>query len=124
MNANKFELFLCCLGNGITVCNKAVTENNDYKTIAHISNNGIIKLYVSVDYIPSEDMKRIRQVAEEKQAEFLKQWNNNSLDWRYSHIILDNLNTSEFLEAIRDKSGTFEDKTKRLEDKYLLVKEF
>lgn len=123
MNANKFKLFLGCLGNGITVCNKAVTENNDYKTIAHISNNGIINLYVSADYIPSEDMKRIRQAAEEKQAEFLKQWNNNSLEWRYSHI-LDNLNTSEFLEAIRDKSGTFEDKVKRLEDKYLLVKEF
>nr|DAW20676.1 MAG TPA: hypothetical protein [Caudoviricetes sp.] len=123
MNANKFELFLCCLGNGITVCNKAVTENNDYKIIAHISNNGIIKLYVSADYIPSEDMKRIQQAAEEKQGEFLKQWNNNSLEWRYLHI-LDNLNTSEFLEAIRDKSGTFEDKVKRLEDKYLLVKEF
>lgn len=123
MNANKFELFLGCLGNGITVCNKAVTENNDYKTIAHISNNGIIKFYVFADYIPSEDMKRIRQAAEEKQAEFLKQWNNNSLEWRYSHI-LDNLNTSEFLKAIRDKSGTFEDKVKRLEDKYLLVKEF
>lgn len=59
MNTSKFELFLCCLGNGVTVCNKAVTENNDYKTIAHISNNGIIKLYVSADYIPSEDMKRI-----------------------------------------------------------------
>ena len=123
MQALKFELFLCCLGNGITVCNKAVTESNDYKTIAHVSNNGIIKFYVPADYIPSEDMKRIRQAAEEKQAEFLKQWNNNPLEWRYSRI-LDNLNTSEFLEVVRDKSGTLQDKVKRLEDKYLLVKEF
>lgn len=27
----KFELFYICLGNGITVCNKAVEENGDYK---------------------------------------------------------------------------------------------
>ena len=26
-----------CLGNGITVCNKAVEENGDYKVIAHIA---------------------------------------------------------------------------------------
>lgn len=123
MEARKFELFLGCLGNGITVCNKAVTENNDYKTIAHISNNGIIKLYVPADYIPVEDMERIQNTAEKEQSEFLKQWNNNPLEWRYSHI-LDNLNTSEFLEAIRDKSGTLQDKVKRLEDKYLLAKEF
>lgn len=123
MKASKFELFLCCLGNGITVCNKAVTENNDYKTIAHISNNGIIKFYVPADYIPSEDMERIQNAAEKQQAEFLKQWNDYPLEWRYSRI-LNNLKTSEFLEAIRDKSGTLQDKVKRLEDKYLLVKEF
>lgn len=29
--AGKFELFCGCLGNGTTVCNKAVTENGDYK---------------------------------------------------------------------------------------------
>ena len=27
----KFELFMCCQGNGITLCNKAVEENYDYK---------------------------------------------------------------------------------------------
>ena len=114
MLTRKFEL--CCLGNGITVCDK-------YKMIAHISNNGIIKLYVSADYIPAEEMEWIQQAAEEKQAEFLKWWNRNTLEWRYFHI-LDNLDNSEFLEAIRDKSGTFEDKVKRLEEKYLLFKVF
>lgn len=123
MKARKFELFLGCLGNGITVCNKAVTENGNYKTIAHISNNGIIKFYVPADYIPVEDMERIQQAAKNNQTDFLKQWKSNTLEWRYSHI-LDNLNTSEFLEAIRDKSGTLQDKVKRLEDKYLLFKVF
>lgn len=41
-----FELFLGCLGNGITICNKAVLENGDYKPIAHIRDNGNIKWYV------------------------------------------------------------------------------
>lgn len=27
----KFELFMGCFGNGITVCNKAVQEHGDYK---------------------------------------------------------------------------------------------
>lgn len=36
----KFELFMCCLGNGVTVCNKAVMEYGDYKHIAHISDSG------------------------------------------------------------------------------------
>ena len=27
----KFELFMGCLGNGITLANKAVEENHDYK---------------------------------------------------------------------------------------------
>lgn len=123
MNANKFELFLCCLGNGITVCNKAVTENNDYKTIAHISNNGIIKLYVSEKYIPVEDMERIQQTAEEKQADFLKWWNNNTLAFRYMRI-LDSLTTTELCEAYKDNINTLAERVKRLEDKYLLVKEF
>lgn len=40
MSKRNFELFMYCLGNGITVCNKAVMEHNDYKQIAHISANG------------------------------------------------------------------------------------
>lgn len=36
----KFELFMGCLGNGITVCNKAVMEHGDYKYIAHIRETG------------------------------------------------------------------------------------
>lgn len=32
MAAQKFELFMGCMGNGTTVCNKAVYEHGDYKT--------------------------------------------------------------------------------------------
>lgn len=54
----KFELFMGCLGNGVTVCNKAVTEHGDYKTIAHISEHGHIKLYVSEDLFHRMQWKR------------------------------------------------------------------
>ena len=61
--ANKnFELFGAYLGNGITLCNKAVTENGDYKTIGHISNAGRIKFYIKnpETYIPDDAMKTER----------------------------------------------------------------
>lgn len=38
----KFKLFMGHLGNGITVCNKAVQEHGDYKVIAHIAECGKI----------------------------------------------------------------------------------
>ena len=51
------------MGNGATVCNSAVTENGDYKTIAHISNAGHIKLYVDRDYIPADAWQQIESTA-------------------------------------------------------------
>lgn len=69
MESKKFKLFMGCLGNGITCCNSAVYEGGDYKTIAHISEAGNIKLYVAPDYIPAEDMKRIEAAAAENRKE-------------------------------------------------------
>lgn len=63
MTAQKFKLFIGYLGNGATVCNSAVYENGDYKTIAHISNAGNIKLYVKPDYIPEDAMEKIKKTA-------------------------------------------------------------
>ena len=65
-----FELFMGCLGNGTTVCNKAVMEHGDYKQIAHISPAGNIKLYVKPGYIPAAEMERINRAAERDRAEF------------------------------------------------------
>lgn len=68
---HKFDLFIGYLGNGATVCNKAVQENGDYKTVAHISNAGNIKLYVKPDYIPPEDMNKIKALAAEHREKAL-----------------------------------------------------
>lgn len=58
-----FELFMGCLGNGITWCNKAVEEHGDYKKIAHISTMGNIKFYVNENYIPQDALDTIRENA-------------------------------------------------------------
>lgn len=72
MKAKKFELFIGYLGNGATVCNSAVYEHGDYKTIAHISPAGNIKLYVAADYIPEEAMQEIKATAERHKAKTLQ----------------------------------------------------
>ena len=122
MNRN-FELFMCCLGNGITVCNKAIMEHGDYKHIAHISNSGKIKYYVSEGYIPVEDMQRIEQTAAEQRQEFITRWNKLTVIQKYEKL-LDRLTISEFVEATKDKKNTLTDKVKYLEEKYLFTKDF
>ena len=74
-----------CLGNGTTVCNKAVLEHGDYKKIAHISYHGVVKLYVPESYIPAEAMQTIKNVAAKAREKFMEQWNKKSYleKWRY-----------------------------------------
>ena len=70
----KFELFMCCLGNGITVRNKAIVENGDYKIIAHIAECGKIKWYVNpIGYVPSDALLKIEHTAN-VQHEKWEQW--------------------------------------------------
>ena len=72
-----FELFGGCLGNGVTVCNKAVMENGDYKTIAHISAGGRIKWYIENQdtYVPEDSMKIIQGWANDAHEKFMADWN-------------------------------------------------
>lgn len=65
MDKKKFELFMCCLGNGTTVCNKAVEENGDYKIIAHIAECGKITWYVNLyTYVPGDALLQIEHYAD------------------------------------------------------------
>ena len=113
----KFELFMGCLGNGITVCNSAVEESGDYKHIAHISDNGKIKLYVSKSYIPVDDMQRIERTAAEQRKTFLNEWNKQS-DIRKYEKLLDMCIYSDFMEIAHNKKKTLAEKVKQLEEKY------
>ena len=114
----KFKLWLGCLGNGITVCNSAVEESGDYKHIAHISDNGKIKLYVSENYIPVEDMQRIERTAAEQREIFLNEWNKQSDISKYEKL-LDMCSHSDFMEIAHNKGITLAEKVKRLEAKYI-----
>lgn len=65
-----FELFICSLGNGLTVCNKAVIEHGDYKYIAHIANCGKITWYVEPSKIPGDALLRIEHKADAMRVNF------------------------------------------------------
>lgn len=117
--ANNFKLWLGCFGNGITVCNSAVEHNGEYKRVAHISNEGKIKLYVSENYIPVEDMQKIRQVAEQQKAEFLKHWNVLTDIQKYGKLLDDYVSHADFMSVCNDKSLDLSEKVKRLEAIYI-----
>ena len=113
-----FKLWLGCLGNGITVCNSAVEESGDYKHIAHISDSGKITLYVSENYIPVEDMRRIEQAASKQRKTFLNEWNKQP-DIRKYEKLLDMCSHSDFMEIACNKGIMLAEKVKRLEEKYI-----
>lgn len=97
-----FKLWFGCLGNGITVCNKAVEGNGDYKTIAHISVAGNIRFYVKESYIPTEAMEKIRAMAAREATEFQKRFEALSLIVQYGKII-DAVPHGKFMEITSDK---------------------
>ena len=67
--APAFDIGMGYLGNGLTVWNRAVEENGDYQTIAHISDEGEIRYYV--DGLPDDVVVRIEQAAAREQQKAL-----------------------------------------------------
>lgn len=109
MKAKNFELFMCCMGNGISVSNSAVTEYGDYKYIAHISETGNIKYYVSADYIPEESKKKIENAAENQRQEWEKYFSDLS-DIKQYNYILDHLPIDNFMLLIKDDNKSLKEK--------------
>ena len=99
MAAKNFELFLGCLGNGVTVCNSAVMENGDFKMVAHISVEGKITWYVSEDYPPADALASIQACAEQERVKY-EAWL-NGLPPRRGEYQLDRLPLPEFLQELR-----------------------
>lgn len=115
----KFELFLGCLGNGTTVCNKAVEVNGDYKTIAHISEGGNIKFYVSESSIPSDAMERIKEVAARDKAKFQVNFEKFPVRTQYMRI-MDRVSYDKFREFADDKR-TLEEKLPDMRKHYYTI---
>ena len=102
--ARRFELFMGCLGNGITVCNKAVMEHGDYKKVAHISEQGEVKWYVEPGYTPASDVVKIREAAAVQQNKYEAWWASLSEAKRYE-ITLDRMSPAELVEHLRQKQA-------------------
>ncbi len=64
-----FDIGMGYLGNGLTVWNRAVEENGDYQTIAHISSEGEIRYYV--DGLPEDVVSRVEHAAAREQQKAL-----------------------------------------------------
>ena len=97
-----FELFMGCLGNGTTVCNKAVMKNGDYKKIAHISNGGNIQFFVAESYIPVDAMEKIKAVASRDKEKFRSSFECLQMYQQYGKI-LDAAPLQKLLEFTADK---------------------
>lgn len=100
MAAKNFELFLGCLGNGVTVCNSAVMEDGDFKKVAHISNEGKITWYVGEDYPPADALASIRACAEQERVKY-ETWLNSLSPAARREYQLERLPLPEFLEELR-----------------------
>ena len=103
MKSDRFELFMGCLGNGTTVCNKAAEEHGDYKKIAHISPAGNITWYVKPESIPGSALLRI-----ERTADADAQRTKNALDRDFSadpartyYRMLDRLTISQLSDFLK-----------------------
>ena len=118
----RFELFMGELGNGLTVCNSAVTEHGDYKQIAHISNGGKIKWYIPVTSIPGPALLRIEHTADamHQNAKQAIESDFAADRARTYYRLLNDLPTSAFLSFMRDaKDADEETKIEKLTDLYL-----
>ena len=113
----KFELFVGCLGNGTTVCNKAVEIDGDFQHIAHIQPWGKVNFLVSTDKIPDDAMKKIETIAENDKKAFkndLEQHFKSNTSGLY-YKLLDNSPWDVMKQIINNrKSDTMENKIRFL----------
>ena len=111
----KFDLFMGCLGNGITVCNKAVMEHGDFKKVCHISEHGKITWYVNVGYVPGNELLKI-----EHQADVLYQKFNAMFEsWeelKQYQYLLDRAKHVDYMQVISMKDATITEKIQYLKN--------
>lgn len=101
----KFELFMGCLGNGITICNKAVEENGDYKIIAHIAECGRISWRVNpAEYVPGADLLKIEHAADVQRVKW-ENWLDSMPEAKQYEILLDKVPTNIMLYTMNIGGG-------------------
>lgn len=99
MSANKFELFGGCLGNGITICNKAVMEDGDFKCVCHISPEGEISWRVPRSYCPADALETIERWAKEEKTKYERWFASIGAEKRYA-IRLERMKPRELIDYL------------------------
>ena len=112
----KFKLFMCCLGNGTTVCNKAVEENGDYKIIAHIADCGKITWYVKPGYVPEADLAKIKHAADVDRVNW-ENWLHSMPEIKQYEYLLDNVPWVDASRVMRSNAELWQ-KCHELEQAY------
>lgn len=100
----KFELFMCCQGAGVTVCNKAVAAGCDYKVIAHIRNCGVIKWYIDPKTVPADALERIERSAASEREKWEKHLSSMEEIKAYGYL-LEHVPHADFIHVVRDMKG-------------------
>ena len=90
------DLFFGCFGNGISVSDRSRYEYGDYKSIAHIADDGKIKWYVTPEKLNEDSRNRIEQAAEEQKCIF-ETWLNSLTETERKKVLLDRMTDAEFL---------------------------
>ncbi len=115
----KFDLFMACLGNGVSVCNSAVEENGDYKKIAHIAECGKVKWYINPHTFPVDALESIERTA----ADNRKEWENrlSQIGERHAYYsLLDKVPHADFMHIVRDmKESSIEERIEYLKSAYI-----
>lgn len=109
----KFELFMGYLGNGLTVCNKAIEEHGDYKHICHIQPYGRITWYVKPESVPEDARKTIFNESEKMRSEYDSFLEKMPVYERYGYL-LDNVSLQAMLDVFVMKDKTVEQKCEYL----------
>lgn len=78
-----FDLMFCCLGNGITVCDRSREENSDYKHVAHIAAWGGLRIRDPHIKCDLDAMERIWAMAEKSLADYRAWWFSQSYATQY-----------------------------------------
>ncbi|MCD8090175.1 MAG: DUF3849 domain-containing protein [Clostridiales bacterium] len=107
----KSSIHFGLLGNGITAYDVSREKNNDYLTIAHISNEGIVNYYV--DDLKDSDKELIQKEADRQKVVFTEDWNKNGDEIKYDRI-LSAANTNQLIQITSDMIS-MEDKVKKYE---------
>ena len=109
----EYDLGFGRLGSGVTVWNRLQIENDDYKTIAHISDRGLVNFYY--ENLPEDVKLQIRNMADIQEAKFGKN--------QISEIRYDGNNLTRYTSYVHPNSEEVQESNQRSNNDTAIAKE-